>query len=230
MIRAVLLDIDNTLLSFDGYVSEALREGLPLFGISEYRDGMEQIFHEVNNRLWHQLELGELNYEQLYGQRFNRIFEAMGVTGDGPAFEKYFKNKLRESAVVIDGAREMVEYLSSRYILCAASNGPFDQQKNRLKVCGLLPMFRYLFISEDIGASKPDSAFFERSMERLNADGLNITPDECVMIGDSLTSDMTGGIAFGMHTIFFDLKNKGTTDGMPVDHMVSQLSDVMNIL
>lgn len=230
MTRAVLIDIDNTLLSFDGYVREALRDGLPLFGISEYREGMEDTFHRVNDGLWCALERGELNYEQLYGQRFDRIFEAMGVEGDGPEFEKYFKGKLRDSAVLIEGAREAIEYLSRRYILCAASNGPYDQQRNRLEICGLLPMFDHLFISEDLGASKPDPIFFDRCMERLNADGGNILPEECVMIGDSLTSDMAGGIAYGIRTVFFDLKKRGHAGGKNVDHMIAHLDEIRNIL
>lgn len=230
MIRVVFIDIDNTLLSFHGYVREALQEGLPMFGISEYREGMEETFHRVNDELWRSLERGEINYEELYGQRFDRIFEAMGVTGNGREFERYFKGKLRESAVLMDGAIELVEYLSSKYILCAASNGPFDQQKNRLSICGLLPKFRHLFISEDIGASKPHELFFERAFERLNAAEGTILPEECVMIGDSLTSDMAGGIAYGLKTVFYDLSRTGNTKGKPIDHVVYDLSEIHEIL
>lgn len=230
MIRAVLIDIDDTLFSFDVYVREALKEGLPKFGIAEYREEMEAVFHRVNTGLWRSMERGEINYEQLYGRRFNDFFEALGVNGDGPAFEAYFRGKLRESASPMEGARELVEYLAGKYILCAASNGPFDQQENRLRVGGLLPHFSHLFISEDLGVSKPDPRFFETAMARLRAGGQDITPQECVMIGDSLTSDMAGGIAAGMKTIYYDHRRTGKTDGKTVDHIVTHLRDIFEIL
>lgn len=230
MIRAVFLDIDNTLLSFDGYVEQALREGLPRFGICDYRDGMSGIFHSVNNALWCSLERGEITYPELYGQRFNRIFEAMGVSGDGPEFERYFREKLRESAVIMDGAEDIVRYLSGKYILCAASNGPYEQQKNRLKIAGMLPYFHHLFISEDIGASKPDIVFYSRAVERLEQAGYELKRDECVMIGDSLTSDMAGGIAYGMRTVYYDLRGIGSTGDLKPDHIIRNLSEIKNIL
>jgi len=202
MIKAVLLDIDDTLLSFEKFVIESMKSGFKKFGIGEYSDEMFRMFNEINSKLWKDLEKGEISFEDLKKTRWNLVFRHMGVSADGEAFEKYFRECLFESAIPEDGAMELIEYLHPKYILCAASNGPYRQQVNRLKLCGMLPYFSHLFISEEIGSSKPSEEFFNACMERLNADPeKNILPGEVMMIGDSLTSDMAGGINAGMQTV-----------------------------
>ena len=162
MIRAIYIDIDNTLLDFDAYVKESLRSGLEQFGLRPYEDWMYDTFEKVNSGLWLQIEDGSLTFEELQKIRFNRVFEAIGgIDFDGVVFEKYFREFLNESAIPVEGAMEMLEYLAGKYILCTASNGPYNQQIHRLEIAGMLKYFRHHFISEKIGFSKPAKEFFD---------------------------------------------------------------------
>ena len=153
MLKVIMFDIDNTLLSFDEYVKESMKKGFEKFEIGIYEDSMFDIFSQVNTGLWHAIENGEMNFEELKKKRWNMIFERLGISADGEAFEKYFRDCLFESAIPIDGAVELLDYLYGKYTLCVASNGPHLQQVNRLKTGGMLPYFSDLFVSEEIGST-----------------------------------------------------------------------------
>lgn len=231
MLKVILLDIDNTLLSFDEYVKESMRNGFPKFGIGTYKDEMYSVFHRINTGLWQSIEKGELEFKKLQKIRWNRIFEALGISADGIAFEKYFRECLNESAIPIDGAQGLLEYLHGKYIVCAASNGPYNQQKNRLGICGMLPYFSDLFVSEEIGSSKPSKSFFDTCIKRLNMKTQEeILPSEIMIIGDSLSSDMTGGIQAGMQTCFYNPAGKPVPHEMKIDYIVSSLREIETII
>ena len=164
MIKVVLIDVDNTLLDFDACVKAALKDGFAHFGLPEYREEMFPIFTKINNALWHRIETGELTREQLMKIRFDRIFEALGIAFDGVTFEEYFRQYLFDSAIHVKGAVELLQYLSGKYVVCAASNGPYEQQLHRLEAGGLAPYLTYSFISENVGAEKPSRQFFDVCM------------------------------------------------------------------
>ena len=124
----------------------------------------------------------------------------------------------------------MLEYLHGKYILCAASNGPYDQQLHRLELAGMKKFLSYFFISEQIGASKPSEEFFARSFEILNNGREKpIMPNETIIIGDSMSSDMAGGKNFGMKTCYFS-NGKAMADSIGVDRIVGRLETVEDFL
>ena len=142
MLKAVLMDIDDTLLDFGKCAEQAMRIGFAEWGLP-YDDSTYATFTRINDGLWLMIERGELTTQQLFEFRWNRIFEALGIQADGAAFEKRFLDLLYETAIPVDGADEICRYLKEKYILCAASNAFHDQQLNRLEMAGLLPYFRF---------------------------------------------------------------------------------------
>ena len=231
MPKVILLDIDDTLLSFQAYVREGMKSGFEAFGIGPYEEEMLSVFHQVNARLWHELEEGTLSFEELKKIRWNLVFEALGIQADGVKFEEYFRDRLFDSAIPEDGAMELLAYLKGKYVLCAASNGPYLQQKNRLKTGGMLSYFSHLFISEEIGFSKPSREFFEICLQRLNqGEGKAMAPEEVMIIGDSLSSDISGGKNYGMQTIFYNKKNQAIPREIQPDFIVKNLKEIQSIL
>lgn len=235
MIRAVFIDIDNTLLDFDAYVRQTMREGFEKFGLGAYDEGMFSTFLKINNQLWGQIEQGQITMDELMQVRWNRIFAALGIRFDGVRFEDYFRDCLFESAIPVEYAPELLAYLQKKYILCAASNGPYAQQINRLERGGMLGCFSGLFISSRVGAAKPSPVFFNRCLKELNAflaerGEAEILPSEIMMLGDSLSSDMAGAIGMGMKTCYFDRSRSGDTRGMHIDHVVFSLREVQEFL
>lgn len=229
MIKAILIDIDNTLLDFDAYVKDSMKNGFDKFGLGTYKDSDYDTFTVVNNCLWHEIEEGTLTFEELKRIRWNKVFDALGISFDGIAFETYFREYLNESAIPVKGAKELLEHLKEKgYILCAASNGPFDQQCNRLKIGGMYEYFTHFFISEKVGFSKPASEYFQVCFNEINKQ-FPVKKDEIMMIGDSLSADISGAYDFGMKSCFFNIKHKAVS-AENADFTVESLDEIKNIL
>ncbi len=225
MLKTLLIDIDDTILDFDAYVKDAMKNGFDEFGLGEYNQEKYDTFERVNSGLWHSIERGELTFDELKQIRWNRVFEALDINFDGVRFEKYFRDFLFNSGIPVEGAGEMLEYLSSKYVLCTASNGPYEQQINRLRTADFYKYFKYNFISENLGASKPSEAFFTHCLSMLGT-----SPDEVMMIGDSPTSDMQGAYQIGIKTCYFDRKNKPLPKGITVDYRITSLGELRSFL
>ncbi len=225
-IKAVLIDVDNTLLSFDGYVKQSMKDGFQKYHLGEYTDEKYELFELINGALWHQIELKTLDFETLKRIRWNMVFHVLGIEFDGIEFEEYFRTSLFNSAIHMPEAMDLLQYLSAKYPLYVASNGPYEQQLNRMKIAGMDQYFSGYMISEEIGFAKPSREFFTKGFSRLH----EIHPEEAVIVGDSLTSDMKGGIDFGMHTIWFNPDQKVNRTTIQPEYTIRQLSEIKSIL
>ena len=114
MIKAILIDIDNTLLDFHSSVVYALEKVFKEFNIP-FKDEYVPKFIEINDGLWRKIENNELTREQLFEIRFNTVFKALNIDADGVSVETVFRRELFDSAVLVDGAKEILQYLSSKY-------------------------------------------------------------------------------------------------------------------
>lgn len=224
MITTVLIDIDNTLLDFNKCSRKAMIDACTAANI-EFTENMVSTFHKINDTLWIKIESGSLTRDELHKVRWNMIFKEMGIDGDGIKFENDFVSGIYESHEPVDGARELLCYLSQKYTICAASNGSYDQQLHRLTKARMIEYFSHLFVSEKIGFAKPSNLFFEKCLEQLK----NVDKSEIILIGDSLTADIEGGRNFGIKTCWYN-HNVKPVNGKEADYTVNLLSEIKNIL
>ena len=136
-LQVLFLDIDNTLLDFDAGAEQSMKHCFQMFGL-EYQPEMFSVFNEENHKLWRKIERRELNVADLRTVRWQTVLKRLDLEADGAAMEDEFKRCLHTSAVPVEGAVEILPYLHERYCLCAASNGPYEQQINRLKKADML--------------------------------------------------------------------------------------------
>lgn len=230
-IKVLFLDIDNTLLDFDAAAAWAMKLCFQKAGL-EYKAEMFDVFTEENNKIWQRIERKELTIDDLFYVRWQAILGHLGLEADGAEMEKEFRRLLNLSAVSIEGAEEILAYLKQKkYCLCAASNGPYEQQIRRLKKADMLKYFTHCFVSERVGADKPGKEFFDGCMKKLPG----ILPEECMMIGDSLTADINGGRAYGMSTCWYvssvdKYKTEKEKCGKAADYIIHKLVDLKKIL
>lgn len=224
MIKNILIDVDDTLLDFEKCSEEAMRLAMEEAGIT-YRKGMMDIFHPVNNSLWKRIEQGSLTVPELYQIRWNLVFEAMGISYDGVAFEKRFLHFLHDSAIPVEGALELLQHLHGKYSLFVASNAPNEQQRKRLTKAGMLQYFDGIFASESLGVSKPQKEFFRLCLEGMG----NASSNETAIIGDSLSSDIKGGVESGIFTCWLNRHGKTALDGLHIDVTVKSLKELIDI-
>jgi len=223
MFNTVFLDIDNTLLDFDKCAKDSIKKACEYFSLG-YSEKLFREFIKTNDMLWSMIEKRTLNKDELHKIRFDLVFKDAEINFDGQTFEKKFREFLRESHEKVDGADELLSYLVEKYRIYAVSNAAHKEQATRLKKAGLDKYFSGVFVSDEVGAQKPNKDFFDECFKRIP----NAKPNETAIIGDSLTADISGGKEYGLFTIWFDFKNTGVKNA--ADVTVNRLTDVKNYL
>ena len=126
MIKVVFMDIDDTIFDFSAFVKKTMKDGFEKYGLLPYSDEMFLVFNEINNKLWRSIEQEGLTFQELTKMRWNTIFKEIGISFDGRLFEDYFCRELYRSAIFEPHALELIRYLNRKYIMCVASNGPYE--------------------------------------------------------------------------------------------------------
>ena len=224
-ITTIFMDVDDTLLDFKECAREDVRSCCAKNGIT-YSDDLFEFFLSRNVILWKRIEDGLLTVDELHRTRWAGIFRDYGIEADGPAFENDFIAGLRETSVPVKGAHEVMEYLHSRYKVYVVSNASNLQQTTRLRKAGLMQYVDGVFGSLDIGFIKPSREYFDYCFSQLNA----TTPQQTVIIGDSLNADISGGITYGLHTIWFNIRNVEPSDSTFPDFTIYSLSELGSLL
>ena len=224
-VKAVLIDIDNTILDFDKCSEESIKQCAEHFGIT-LPENYFAVFSECNDKLWHLLEEGIITKQDIYDRRWVEIFKRLGIDADGVSFDNLFREKIREIAIPVEGADELLRYLSEKYPVYCASNASRERQEHRLSVCGLGKYLSGIFTSEDIGFQKPAKEFFFACHSALYP----VKASEIVMIGDSVNADIIGAKNFGMKAIWFNYRNEAYSDYNFTDYTVNSIKEIMNIL
>mgnify|MGYP002766993314 FL=1 len=225
MIKTVLIDIDNTLLDFDAGTKLAIKTLFPKYGIP-YSDGVLKTFASENAKLWDKIEKGELTKDELRRIRWNTIFRVLGVECDGEKFEKDYEDIVANTAVPIDGSEELLKYLKQNFSVYAVTNGFVKLQKKRLALCSFDKYFDGLFISEEIGANKPSKEFFDAVFKALSFP----EKESVILIGDSLSADISGGNAYGIKTVLFENNPAGKNTDIIPTFTVRSLREIEKLL
>lgn len=188
MIKAVLWDIDGTLLNFKKAQYAALYKCFNCFN-EHLDDEMVNDYDHINHGYWLMLEKGEIEKSVLLVKRFGDFFGKYGLKIDPIEFNKMYQVELGNTYVFNDNGYETVNRLKELGIIqFAVTNGTKVAQSGKLRGSGLDKLLDEIFISEDIGFEKPDKRFFEPVISKLNEYG--ISKDECIIVGDSESSDM----------------------------------------
>lgn len=222
MIRNLFFDLDDTLLDFRRAERCAVAATLASFGVP-VDDAILDRYAAVNAGYWRRLERHEVTRDELKVFRFRDLFEACGIRGVSPAAVTHaYEEELGNQPYLLPGARELLARLSGHYRLFAASNGTGKIQRARLAGAGIADCFEALFISEEIGAEKPSTAFFDAVFARCP----DLRRGETAIIGDSLTSDIAGGRAAGLRTVWFNPHDAENHTGIHPDAVVRSLDEL----
>ena len=222
----LLMDADETLLDFCRSEGFALSDTLEKYGIAMTPD-IQHAYHEINRSLWQQLERGEILRERLKVQRFEELFNSIGAVGiDAAAFNEQYMTTLGTRGFLLDGALELVEALSQRYRICIITNGTACVQHTRLADSGLMQFINGLFISQEIGADKPSPVFFDAVLNALG----NPDKRDLLVIGDSLTSDIRGGLLSGIDTCWYAPHGDMPPDDIVPTYVVHSFDELLSLL
>ena len=221
----LFLDLDDTILDFHKAEYIAIGRTIGQFGL-EPTDEVRQRYHRINKWHWEQLELGKLTRAQVLENRFSALFEAYGMTVDATACARAYEKNLSQGHWFLPGAEETVEYLSKRYRLFLASNGTASVQKGRMTSANLYRFFETVFVSQEIGHNKPSKAYFDACFAAIPG----FDPEKAIIVGDSLTSDIKGGINAGIATCWVNPTHAPGREDIWPDYEIEALSQFPALL
>lgn len=222
MIRCVLWDIDGTLLNFKKAQYVALYKCFKCF--NEYLDDdMVDRYDHINHGYWLLLEKNKISKSELLVKRFVDFFRIYDIKIDSVSFNEMYQVELGKTYVFNDGGKETVLKLKEMGIKqFAITNGTKVAQFGKLTGSGLIDLLDEIFISEDVGYEKPSVNFFKPVEEKLN--GYGISKEECLIIGDSDSSDMALARNVGIKGIHYTCGESNN------EHVISDLSAVLTML
>lgn len=207
--KKLLFDLDDTILDFRTAERTSIRLTFEAFSIPA-DEAVLRRYSEINVGCWQRLERGTMTREEVLVGRFELLFRELGIAASARAVQDHYEALLESGHYFVPGAPELLEELYPRYELYLISNGNLRTQEGRLKSAGISPFFKGIFISEVIGVNKPAKAFFDACFTAIPG----FRREDALIVGDSLSSDILGGINAGVRTCWFN------PDGIPLSGSV----------
>ncbi len=224
MIEFLFLDLDDTILDFHKAERIALSKTVQAFGLEPTEEILNR-YHDINIWHWQQLETGAMTREEILTGRFGMLFGELGKQVDVAACQDTYEKNLSIGHYFLPGAEEAVERLSKKYRLFLASNGTAVVQKGRMTSADLYRYFEQVFVSQEIGFNKPSRDYFDRCFARIS----DFDREKAMIVGDSLSSDIRGGINAGIKTVWVNPGHKDPGELRP-DHEIEALSQLESLL
>ena len=226
MIKMVASDIDGTLLDFAAAEREAIRGCFAKFGLGECSDEMLARYSAINRQHWEMLERKELTKPQVLVGRFEMFFAQEGIQTDCAAFNAEYQVRLGDTVCFHDDSYALVQQLKGRVRQCAVTNGTKIAQQRKLRNSKLDTLLDDVFISDVIGIEKPMQGFFDAVWEKIGS----YEKGEVLIVGDSLTSDMQGGVNTGILTCWYNPNESQNDLGLFIDYEIRDLKEVLDII
>jgi 2-haloacid dehalogenase len=225
MIEFLLIDLDDTILDFHKAERIGLENTLRHYGVEPTEETIA-LYLQINAAHWRALEQGQMTRKQVNEGRFETLFRHLGREVDGAECAAFYLSQLALTHDYLPGAEAAMLSLSKKYRLFVASNGNSVVQFPRLAASGLDRYVEKAFISEALGENKPSKAYFDLCFAQIP--GFDLA--RAMMVGDSLTSDIQGGINAGIPTCWVNTFGKENTTAIHPDYEISSLSQLEALL
>lgn len=199
MVRAVLFDLDRTLLDFDRAQRGALREALRGLGLP-FSPRVLATYRAINDELWAAYRRGEIAQAALEIERFRRLLRALDARERRASrLSREFLSRLSQRGDRLPGCRATLLALGKRFRLGVVTNGIDRVQHARLAASGLRPFFETVVTSEGCGYAKPDPRIVHAALRALG-----LAPGEAVYVGDDVAVDGAAARAAGTGFVWMD--------------------------
>ena len=221
----LLFDADNTLFNFDAGNRRAFSEVCRICHLPD-TDELFHAYEAVNAEMWSAFDRGECTKDFLVVERFRLFLERAGLQADPVQCNKIHLSTLATNTVLLPHALEVCRTLAQTHSLYIVTNAVAAVQKARLAASDLRPYITDAFISEDAGASKPSAAYFDYVFSRIPS----ITRENCLLIGDSPSSDLQGANNYGIPCCWYNPRGLARPDGIRIDYEIRDLPELLPIV
>lgn len=225
----LLFDADGTLYDFEDAEKNAIKDTWEKYNIP-LNDTTINCYRKHNHRCWKELEEGTMSYQVLPYKRFELAFGELGLDIDPKTFGDEFLENLGKSSLLFPGALDILNKLKSRgYRIFIITNGLSVAQKVRFNRAETNSIYEKIFCSENLGVNKPDKRFFDIVFEKIGLHQLSDTErqNKAIVIGDSLSSDIQGGINAGLNTVWYNPKKNQSNPNIQPTHTIHNLVELL---
>lgn len=223
--RCVFFDLDHTLWDYETNSEETLRELFDKYNFkSDFRDFYNG-FVRINNEIWDSYDRGLIGRDVIRNERFHRVFKNVGLY-DYELSLKFSEEYIRESPKkknLVAHAKEVLDYLHSKYPLYIITNGFDEIQATKLQSSGITHYFKGIVTSARAGCKKPEKEIFEFA---LRENGFACS--DSIMIGDNLLTDIAGARNALVDTVYYNPYKFEHEE--PVTYEISSLKELTSIL
>lgn len=224
-IKAILYDVDGTLLDFETQEEVALSYCFKKYNLGELSEEKLELYKRINLGYWEMFEKNLITKEKLVVKRFEDYLEALGVKLNAEEVNDTYFSKLGDTIVFKDNSYELVKSLKGKIKQYVVTNGAIRVQKTKLAKSGFDKLMDDVFISDEVGYQKPRKEFFDAIKNRLG----DVANDEILIVGDSLTSDMKLADNCNLISCFYNPKKKDYKVDFKIDYEISNLNEVKKI-
>ena len=221
----LLFDADGTLFDYNRAEAWSLEQTIEEIGI-QFTESIKAAYRDINHKLWADFERGVVTIAEIRVERFRKLLITLNCDADPAAAGERYLSYLGKSGFLIDGTIELLDALYGKIPLALITNGITETQYGRLEASGIGKYFDPIIISGEVGSQKPDPAIFEALFAKADFH----CKEKALIIGDSLTSDMQGGINFGIDTCWYNPEENSSNPNIPVTYEIRELSELLQIL
>jgi len=224
--EVILFDADETLYDFKKSEREAFKNTMLKFNIKYDEAYHLKIYQEINTVLWKEFEQGLITQEKLKVERFKRLSDRLKVSFDETNFAKLYMEYLADASFLYDDSMELIKTLNKSYRLAIVTNGLTIVQDKRIRKSVISKFFETIVISEEILISKPNPKIFEHTLNHINF----FDKSKVLIVGDSLSSDIQGGINFGIDTCWYNPNKIINETSIKPTYEVSNFDELKSLL
>ncbi|MEC9485347.1 MAG: YjjG family noncanonical pyrimidine nucleotidase [Candidatus Izemoplasma sp.] len=224
--NVILFDADGTLFDFHKAEEIAFQKAIENINTAISFTDLFNTYLEENHKIWRELERGQITQEKLKIERFERFIDKSGISADAQTLANTFMSTLSETSILYEDALNIVKQISHQNTVAIITNGLKEVQGKRVRNSVLKSYVKTTVISDELGIQKPDPRIIDHTLDLLG----HKTKNDVVIIGDSLTSDIQGGINAGIDTIWYNPTNKENHQNISPTYTIKTLSQLLSTL
>lgn len=224
--KVILLDFDDTIVDFHDAEIKAYAYLMDQYQVPKHLHNYEQ-FKAINQAHWEAFQRGELSREEVLSFRFIETFKYYNMSIDGKKADMTFREGLANAPIkLLEGVEDLLAYTQHQFVLAIVTNGVKETQHKRLNQMNIKSKMQHIFISDELGVQKPKVAFFDKVFNVMS----EYTKKDFMIVGDSLTSDIQGGINAGIDTCWFNHRQLDNHSGIEPTYTITHIKELVEIL
>lgn len=227
----LLFDLDDTLLDFRMSSKKAFHQFYNHY-LSEISMDVEYVYehyHNANMMVWEMFEQGQLSIDELKVRRFEWMYLQAGLPvpyNDLETQSRFYLDALIDATEMINGASEVLQNVQKTHHISVITNGIREVQIRRIERLQISGFFEHLFISEEIGHSKPSKDFFDAVFNKIG----NTPKNKVLVIGDSLKADIKGALNAGVHACWYNPFSVPLSEALKPNFQIQKLEELYTVL